>query len=159
MPKSSLGTTHIGVQRWFASSACNAALHSTLLYGSYSHRRALWLVKQRGHFSADDAKQMAICEADAIARINRAIKIPAEAVTDELILCVLCMATNKLENPLWEGITQSPFNAPLRSLQWLDVYGRLSPHPVHQAGLRQLVSLRGGLEKLGLPGLATVIAL
>ncbi|KAJ5891019.1 uncharacterized protein N7473_007247 [Penicillium subrubescens] len=158
MPKSSLGTTHIGVQRWFASSASNAALHSTLLYGSYSHRRALWLVKQRGHFSADDAKQMAICEADAIARINRAIKIPAEAVTDELILCVLCMATNKLENPLWEDVTESPFNAPLRSLQWLDVYGRLSPHPVHQAGLRQLVSLRGGLEKLGLPGLATVIS-
>jgi hypothetical protein len=102
---------------------------------------------------------MAICEADAIARINRAIKIPAEAVTDEMILCVLCMATNKLENPLWEDITDSPFNAPLRSLQWLDVYGRLSPHPVHQAGLRQLVSLRGGLEKLGLPGLATVISL
>jgi hypothetical protein len=102
---------------------------------------------------------MAICEADAIIRINRVIRNPAEAVTDEFILCVLCMAMNKSDNSSLEEITESPFNAPLRSLQWLDVYGSLSPHSVHQAGLRQLVSLRGGLEKLGLPGLATVIAL
>jgi hypothetical protein len=102
---------------------------------------------------------MAVCEADAIARINRAIKVPSEAATDSLILCVLCMATNKLENPLWEDMRESPFGSPLRSLQWLDVYGRLSPHLVHQAGLRQLVSLRGGLEKIELPGLATVISL
>ena len=159
MPKSFVGGYHIGVQQWFASSACNAALHSTLLYGSYSHRRALWIVTQRGHFSTEDARQMAICEVDAIAKINSAIKIPSEAVSDVLILCVLCMATNKLENSLWEDVKESPFRSPLRSLQWLDVYGRLSPHPVHQAGLRQLVSLRGGLEKIELPGVASTIAL
>ena len=116
-------------------------------------------MKQRGHFSAEHSKQMALCEVDAITRISRAIKNPTEAVTDEMILCVLCMATNRLENPSNEEITDSPFNATLRSLQWLDVYGRLSPHPVHQSGLRQLVFLRGGLGKLRLPGLATVIAL
>jgi hypothetical protein len=63
---------------------------------------------------------MAICEADEIAGINRDTKISAEPITDELVLCVLCMATNKLENPLWEDITESPLNAPLPSLQWLD---------------------------------------
>ncbi|KAJ5082673.1 hypothetical protein N7532_011716 [Penicillium argentinense] len=91
-------------------------------------------------------------------RVNLAIQIPAEAVTDSIILCVLCMATNKVEAPMWKHVQESVFQAPLRSLQWLDIYGRLSPHLIHQAGLVQLINLRGGLERIELPGLAAIIA-
>lgn len=119
----------------------------------------MWLQKRQSDFSADDEKQMAICEADSITRINLAIQDPSEALTDAIILCVLCMANNKNEPPIGPDNLESPFQSPLRSLQWLDVYGRLKPHPVHQIGLVQLVQLKGGLDKIKLPGLAGVIAL
>lgn len=90
--------------------------------------------------------------------MNRAIQSPSGAVTDCIILCVLCMATNKVDGPMWDQNQERIFQAPLTSLQWLDIYGRLSPHPVHQAGLVQLVRLRGGLEKIELPGLAAIIS-
>jgi hypothetical protein len=78
-------------------------------------------------------------------------------VTDEIILSVLCLATN--DSPDLRDIKHSPFQPTLRSLQWLDIYARLSPNPIHQAGLLRLVELRGGLYKLKLPGLAAVISL
>jgi hypothetical protein len=119
----------------------------------------MWLQKRQSEFSGNDEREMAICEADSIRRINLAIRDPSEAFTDALVLCVLCMANNKNEPPLGPDDMESPFQSPLRSLQWLDVYGRLKPHPVHQNGLVQLVQLKGGLKKIKLPGLAGVIAL
>ncbi|KAJ5574861.1 hypothetical protein N7450_008760 [Penicillium hetheringtonii] len=154
----SFRASHPGVNAWLENSATHEALHSTLLFGSYSHRRTLWLVKNRGHFSNEDGKKLSLCEADAIVRVNRAIQSPSGAVTDCIILCVLCMATNKVDGPMWDQNQERIFQAPLTSLQWLDIYGRLSPHPVHQAGLVQLVRLRGGLEKIELPGLAAIIS-
>ncbi|CEJ55111.1 hypothetical protein PMG11_01386 [Penicillium brasilianum] len=159
MPKSSIGgVVHAGIEGWFSSSLGHPALHSAMLFGSYSHRRIMWLQKKQSEFSADDEKQMSICEADSIMRINRAIQSPSEAITDAIILCVLCMANNKNEPPLGPDFQESPFQSPLRSLQWLDVYGRLKPHPIHQAGLVQLVYLKGGLQTIKLPGLAGVIS-
>lgn len=158
LPAASHGNNHPGVNAWLINSATHDALHSTLLFGSYSHRRTLWLVKQRGHFNDEDAKRLAICEADAIMKVNQAIQNISGAAADCIILCVLCMATNKVEGPMWNDSKTRAFPAPLTSLQWLDIYGRLSPHPVHQAGLVQLVRFRGGLDKIELPGLAAIIS-
>lgn len=157
LPPSS-GANHPGINAWLMNYATHDAFHSTLLFGSYSYRRTLWLVKRRGHFSNEDARKMTICETDAIMRVNRAIQNPSVAVTDSIILCVLCMATNKVEAPMWDQNKEPVFQAPLKSLQWLDIYGRLFPHPIHQAGLIQLVRLRGGLDKIELPGLASIIS-
>ncbi|KAJ5890523.1 uncharacterized protein N7473_006751 [Penicillium subrubescens] len=155
MPRSSLigGAPHAGIEGWFSISLGHPALHSAMLFGSYSHRRIMWLQKRQSDFSAEDEKQMAICEADSITRINLAIQNLSEALTDAIILCVLCMANNKNEPPLGPDNLESPFQAPLRSLQWLDVYGRLKPHPVHQIGLVQLVQLKGGWRRLSYLGL------
>ncbi|KAH8705929.1 hypothetical protein BGW36DRAFT_19646 [Talaromyces proteolyticus] len=161
MPLSCTGNTHSGVQNWFSSSRVHPALHSAMLFGSYSHRRAQWLMKGQGHFGVEDMNHMRICENETISRINVALQDEVQAVSDAVILSVLCLATNKYDGAVWEPDAQdaqSPFAAPLRSLQWLDVYGRLSPNPVHQAGLARLIQLRGGLEKLKLPGLAAVIS-
>jgi hypothetical protein len=157
MPRSSIGVNHAGVQGWFSNSLSNSALHSAMLFGSYSHRRVMWQMKRQSYFSTDDERNMAICESDSIKRINLAIQNPREAATDSIILSVLCLATNR-ERPIGDHFQKSPFQSPLRSLQWLDVYGRLSSNPVHQAGLVQLVQLKGGLEKIEIPGLAGVIA-
>lgn len=101
---------------------------------------------------------MALCEADVITRINAVLPNTEEAVCDAIILSVLCLASNK-HDFLMHRTPDSVFKPPLRSLQWLDVYGRLSSNPIHQAGLLQLIKLKGGLEKIKLPGLAAVISL
>lgn len=117
-------------------------------------------MKGQGYFSAEDMRQMTVCEAEVIAQITAILPNTDQAVCDAVILSVLCMATNRYAGgPKCHQDMESPFQAPLRSLQWLDVYGRLSPNPLHQAGLSQLVYLRGGLEKIELPGLAAVISL
>jgi hypothetical protein len=53
----------------------------------------------------------------------------------------------------------NPFFEPfLRSLQWLDVYGLLSMHQKHAAGLLEMIRMRGGLGKVFTPGLAATIS-
>ncbi|KAL3486010.1 hypothetical protein BJX62DRAFT_229093 [Aspergillus germanicus] len=158
MPRSRTDATHPGVQEWFTSSTCHPTLHSALLFGSYSHRRTRWVMKRQGHFSHEDMRQMTICEANVITQMNAIVRDPLQAISDSVILVVLCLATNKYNGPSHDENCSTPFYAPLRSLQWLDIYGRLSPHPVHQAGLVKLIELRGGLEKIELPGLAAVIS-
>ncbi|KAL2797407.1 hypothetical protein BJX66DRAFT_297761 [Aspergillus keveii] len=159
MPSSRNGATHAGVQGWFTSSTIHPTLHSAMLYGSYSHRRTRWVMKRQGQFNYEDMREMAVCEANVISRMNGILQDPLQAASDAVILTVLCLATNLYNGPSTdEETSSSPFYAPLRSLQWLDIYGRLSPHPVHQAGLLQLIALRGGLEKIELPGLAAVIS-
>jgi hypothetical protein len=117
-------------------------------------------MKRQGQFNYEDMREMAVCEANVISRMNGILQDPLQAASDAVILTVLCLATNLYNGPSTdEETSSSPFYAPLRSLQWLDIYGRLSPHPVHQAGLLQLIALRGGLEKIELPGLAAVISL
>jgi hypothetical protein len=114
-------------------------------------------MKGYGRFDGKDAQQMAHAEADSISKINRIIRDPSQVVSDAAILSVLCLANN--ESPAWKERKESPFQAPLRSLQWLDVYGSLSPNPTHQAGLAQLVYLKGGLDKIELPALAAIVSL
>lgn len=157
MPRSTLTGNHVGVNAWFSHSVSHPALHSSMLFGSFSHRRVRVCTKDNAHFNADDLKQMSLAHQDSISKINEAIQSPSLAVTDNVILSVLCLANNDI--PKNQNVNNSPFRPPLRSLQWLDVYGTLSPNPIHQEGLAQLVRLRGGLERIELPGLAAVISL
>lgn len=53
----------------------------------------------------------------------------------------------------------SPFNPPLPSLQWLDVYGSIIHIKEHTIALRDLVIRKGGLEQIELEGLAEVLSL
>ncbi|PTU23336.1 hypothetical protein P175DRAFT_0454989 [Aspergillus ochraceoroseus IBT 24754] len=158
MPEPSTRANHEGIGHWLSISAHHSALHSAMLFGSYSHRRVRWLVTGHGQFGADNIRYMRICEADTISKINRAIQDPLTAVSDAIILSVLCLAANYHEDRVSQLGKLSPFQAPLRSLQWLDIYGRLSTNAIHQAGLIQLIQLKGGLEKIELPALAAVIS-
>jgi hypothetical protein len=80
------------------------------------------------------------------------------AVTDNMILNVLIMAAADGGTVSMNAL-ETPFHAPLRSLQWLDIYGSVSTSPVHLRGLIQLIHMRGGLEMVELPGLGAVLSL
>jgi len=117
MPGSTNGGSHAGVQSWFSLAGRDHVLHTTLLYGSYSHKRALWLFKGKGRFGADDRKMMNICETESINAINKAIQDPNCANSDAVILSVLCMATNESEDLVRGDTKFSPFQAPFRNCE------------------------------------------
>jgi hypothetical protein len=80
---------------------------------------------------------------------------------DDMILAILSLGTNEVEimaNNM-KGKIRSPFNSPLSSTQWLDVYGGISHIPAHTTAMRSLVRRRGGLENIQLECLAEVLSL
>jgi len=56
-------------------------------------------------------------------------------------------------------IIRPPFNSPLTSTQWLDMYGSVFHVPAHVAASRSLVACRGRVGKIELEGLADVLTL
>ena len=97
-------------------------------------------------------------ELESIKRVNEAIQNPSRALNDAVIISVTCLVNNGGDEFTWDDNLRSPFESPLRDLQWLDIYGRLMPNPVHLSGLAQLIKLREGLEQIKLPGLAPIIS-
>jgi hypothetical protein len=93
--------------------------------------------------------------------LKEELKNPGTSDPDELILAVLILAANEVEN-IVDNIklkARSPFNSPLSSSQWLNVYGSMSLIKAHILAMRSLVDRQGGLEKIQLEGLAEVLEL
>lgn len=137
-----------------------------LFFGALAHKRNRCLKQRQGKTGASFSlspqaeRIMELSEIETIKLINRTLRDPARAVSDAVILSVLCMAHNLAEAKdidMEKDIVVSPFQPPLRSLQWLDVYGTLSPHPVHSNGLVQLVLMKG-MENIMLEGLTPIIS-
>jgi len=130
-----------------------------MLYGSFSHR----LVSQRNvglSVSKQEYSQGLKAECETIQCVNAALSggSPSRSAHEALILSVLCMAANARDETVWLRQSFSPFNAPLKKLQCLDIYGTLMLHPVHAQGLHQLIKLHGGLEEITTAGLAATIS-
>ncbi|KIW63846.1 hypothetical protein PV04_08818 [Phialophora macrospora] len=162
-PRPAGGTDPAASKAWFPMLLNDTvALHS-LLFGALSHKR-LNLLKGAGtHVDLDLTSlelDMRRCEAESIALINKALR-KDNVITDAMIVSVLCMAANAwdltLERFLNEPAPPPIFDPLLKSLQWLDIYGLLSDHPIHAAGLVQLIKLRGGLHEIRTPGLAATV--
>lgn len=146
---------------WFPLSLTDATLFTAFLFGSLSHQCVRWRNRSipDGAFKPQDLRTMQMVEIETIKLINEAIQDPARAVSDAVLLSVLCMAHNTSHNNSQQRANRSPFTAPLQHLQWLDVYGSFPPNLVHIKGLIQMVMLRGGVEKIELPGLASILSL
>ncbi|KAL1961886.1 hypothetical protein VTN77DRAFT_966 [Rasamsonia byssochlamydoides] len=132
-------------------------LLAAFLFGASSHRHVMSLLNG-GTVSAQDRRMVQLSELQSIQMINHALQDPAKATSDAVILSVVCMANNTADESAVLHARTSPFNAPLRSLQSLDVYGGICANPVHQEGLVRLVAMRGGLQNLQLEGLAAIIS-
>ncbi|PMD48019.1 hypothetical protein L207DRAFT_505123, partial [Hyaloscypha variabilis F] len=89
------------------------------------------------------------------------LRSPEKMPMDDVILAVLALGTNEVETMVNNARYQarSPFNSPMSSAQWLDVYGSMTSVPAHVFAMRSLVRRRGGLEKIELHGLAAILSL
>lgn len=81
---------------------------------------------------------------------------PAKAYRDEVILAILVLSSHETLDQ--SKVRQNPFNSPLKSAQWLNIYGNITYVPEHMQAVLDIINLRGGLEKLELHGLAETIA-
>ncbi|KAL5334867.1 hypothetical protein BJX70DRAFT_344427 [Aspergillus crustosus] len=153
------GPSGTNMQSWFPMSLSDPTLFTAFLYGSLSHMRVQalngWI--PRHMFRARQQRLLETVEMETIKMVSREMNNPSRAVCDAMIFSVVCMAHNKADDNS-TGYQTPPFTAPMQRLQWLDVYGSLRTNMVHIGGLVQMVNLRGGIDKIQLPGLASVIS-
>jgi hypothetical protein len=160
MPSSPGKPRSTAVLSWFQLSLHDPTLFTTSIYHAISHQRLYWLTKGKtGNISwPQDTQTLANFELESIKEVNKAIQNPSRSLRDAVIMSVGCLANSSRDELLLDKNIRSPFQSPLRSLQWLDIYGIILPNRVHLTGLAQLVKLRGGLDMTSLPGLAPALS-
>ncbi|KAJ5611908.1 hypothetical protein N7528_009013 [Penicillium herquei] len=123
------------------------ALFSALISASLSHQLINGLLS--GGMSSrymEDTPHLQACYKETILALNDALRDPARATSDGTILAVL-MTVEKPEiemQKLWSQ--ESPFQAPLQGLQWLNVHSAREPNLTHQNGLCRIIQLRGACD-------------
>lgn len=130
------------------------------MYGAASHMQMRLRIENSVYLpqTREEKLERIVCEAEAIKHLNKMVTDPKLAVCDETLMAVLCMAFNRVDYTRWQD-NDIEFQVPLRSLQWLDVYGSLSLNDQHVKGLMALVNLRGGLQRIKMSGLAETLSL
>jgi hypothetical protein len=89
------------------------------------------------------------------------LKNPGKTPLDDIIMTALALAVNEVET-VANGINQkiwSPFNPPLSHVQWINIYGSMFYVTSHEKAIVNLVTRRGGLEKIEVEGLAEILSL
>jgi hypothetical protein len=147
--------------KWFDLSMADPALFTAFMFGSLCHLRVQWQNNwvPGTVFGPKERRALQLCEMESIKLINQAVRDPHRAVSDAVLLSVICMAHHQAEEKLVQRHQRTPFNPPFPRLQWIDVYGCLPPNMIHIKGLLQLVKLRGGLANIPTEGLAATISL
>ncbi|GLA75343.1 hypothetical protein AtubIFM55763_006614 [Aspergillus tubingensis] len=126
------------LQYWFPMSLNDQATFKAIVLSSLSHERI------NGLISANMASLTSTKEVvpylkqyylDTITSINEALHDPVRATADATILAVLMMVEKPLIHDDNQWSKQSPFQAPLQGLQWLDVHSAREPNQLHQMDL------------------------
>ncbi|KAH6718132.1 hypothetical protein BKA61DRAFT_599072 [Leptodontidium sp. MPI-SDFR-AT-0119] len=92
-----------------------------------------------------------------IQKLNEFISDPKNAARDEVLLTILILASHEAVDAKEEP--NKPFNSPLKTMQWLNMYGNCTYAPTHMKALYDIVNSRGGLEVIKLPCMAEMIVL
>lgn len=127
----------------FAASSHIEALHSTRSNYNARIKAELEQLEQRGE--AIRAVHLALNDGD-----------PGKQY-DELIHSILILGVHETKGDE-DDADWSPFLAPLRDLQWIDIYGtrRYSKH--HILASKDFIRKRGGLRKVRMHGVAWLMA-
>ncbi|OAX77828.1 hypothetical protein ACJ72_07869, partial [Emergomyces africanus] len=147
-------------QSWLPRAMSNPALFMAFLYGAAGHLQTRKRLESAyvAPQTREEKLEQIVCETETIKQLNKMMHDPQQTCTDEVILAVLCMAFNRIDYSRWTSDLDPAPKAPLRNLQWLDVYGGLSLNDQHVKGLFALIHTRGGLDQLKLPGLAETLS-
>ncbi|EER44707.1 conserved hypothetical protein [Histoplasma capsulatum var. duboisii H88] len=147
-------------QSWLPRAMSHPALFTAFLYGAAGHLQTRQRLESAiiAPQTREEKLEQIVCETETIKQLNKMMLDPQQTALDEVILAVLCMAFNKTDYSKWTSDIDPAPKAPLRNLQWLQVYGGLSLNDQHVKGLLALIQTRGGLDQLKLPGLAETLS-
>lgn len=134
---------------WFASGLQTPLLFHALIYVGSNH-----LDFMRWSNIFPNAPEPLSHKLIVIQKLSQALSDPRQASRDEIILAILILASEVF---ISKKGNSSPFNSPLRSLRWLNMYGNYKPVPQHAKAVADIIRMRGGLENLELYGLAEII--
>lgn len=160
-PPDSSGRSYIAVT-WFETIIADHGLLHASLYAAFIRN------KITKHLLIDrEELKIAICQSESVQSINSRLSDPDPNVAcgDLNIQSVFNLAFNYLgeqdssSNYSSQSQFDRPAQGPLGSLRMIDLYGgRIETMPVHCHGLNRMISVRGGLHKLELPGLGSQIS-
>src|ERR1700733_1516585 len=119
MPSSLNGSA--AILSWFQPFWHDPNLFTIFLFGALSHKRLHCLRKEKTGdiFRPTDKELLNFLELESIKRVNEAIQNPSRALTDAVIISVMCLVNNGGDEFMWDDNLRSPFESPLRDLQWL----------------------------------------
>ncbi|EXJ62208.1 hypothetical protein A1O7_02641 [Cladophialophora yegresii CBS 114405] len=118
--------------------------------------------KYSRHFHSKAQHQLLRAHAETVSYVNKALSDPSTACSDLTILTVFNLAYHYLAmspeaRPVY-ATRRRPEQGPLRSLRLLNLYGGpIEAASMHREGLFKMIELRGGLEKITIPGLAGLL--
>lgn len=145
---------------WFPLALADESVFACIILSSLTHRRTLCLLSEQPieSLGVEENSLLGYSYGDAVRTLNEKMRSPATAVTDATILAVFLMIEKPIPPFAKDWKKESPFQAPLRGMQWLNVHGAREPNFTHQEGLCKLIKLRGGLYNVRMPGLAAAIS-
>jgi hypothetical protein len=146
-----LGESNPLSKAWFTSSLRMPLLLHALVYSGSNH-----LDYMRHSAIYPNAPKPLAHKLKVIQNLNAALSDPNLALSDEVILAILILASQEVF--IGKKGKRNPFNSPLQSLGWLNVYGNFRFVPQHTKAVADIVIMRGGLETIKLHGLAEIIA-
>ncbi|RAO71416.1 uncharacterized protein BHQ10_007428 [Talaromyces amestolkiae] len=151
----------LAASHWYSLSFQDPVCLSAFLFGSSLHKRVRYLSSGKTIDLPNnyEEREMRALELQLIQGVNKAITDSSRATSDAVIMAIMTLAHGSSDDPRWYVEQTSPFQAPLKSLQWLDAYAFFEMNLIHNAGLLRIISLRGGLTNIKYPGLAPVLSL
>ncbi|KAI9822667.1 MAG: hypothetical protein M1827_000386 [Pycnora praestabilis] len=152
LPVDDNGNSNPLASSWLPKSMETPFMFHALMYAAFAHLAVL-----RGRISKTALTLPLYCRGEAIRQLNVHLSDAAKSTSDEVILTILAIARNDMkEGDTFDSYT--PFQSPLTSAGCLNSYGKWTCPEVHARALIRIVTLRGGLEKLELTGLARSIS-
>jgi len=137
---------------WVSSSLKFPFLFHALLFAAAIHQDFMRTSELRY-----DSPQALSHKLIAIQTLNEYISKNINTSRDEVILAILSLASHETLNVTEER--RKPFNSPLKTAQWLNVYGNNNYVSEHMKAVLNLVNSKGGIENLKLHGLGETIVL
>jgi hypothetical protein len=151
VPDTANASVHPVSKAWFSSAMEHPLLFHALAFAGSIHLDFLHSAQIYPNKALSLSHKLAV-----IQEVNKCLNDTDVALRDEVILAILILASHEAMN-ISAG-KENPFNSPLKSAQWLNIYSAITYVPEHMKAVLSLVELRGGLENIKMFGLAEVIA-
>ena len=137
---------------WFQQCLTTRGILHTALFCQAMRAQAA-----RPGWSAMPGDELMLCQTEAVHAINDKLSQAATACDDESVRIVFSLT--------WHGASKhdppsrTPRQSPLANLQSLKMFmGIIACDPVHAQGLDNMLEVRGGLDKVAMPGLAFLVS-